>query len=694
MLLAFVLVAAGLLFKQLADLLLLLAITIIVALPIAAGATRLERLGVPRVLGAVVSMVFGLGIVALLLWLLVPVFVHQVNDFANHLPTSLARIERKVNHTFGLKPATVTGAVQRFVQGYTHHPDKLLGPLVSLGVTVVSAVAALAVMLITALYMAIAPAALVRGLVRLVPPPHRSDAARILELIRIAWLGWLRGIALDMLVLGGLLYLGLSIVGLPFAVGFALFSALLTVIPNYGSVISAIPPILFGLAHSFNQGVLVAVVYVVVNQIEGNLVLPLIMGRVVSMHPAVIAIGVLLAGAVFGVLGLVISVPLMSLTQILIEHLWIRPLEERDRVRPVASRSPPANSAHRAVLGAILLGAVLVVVGLLVQQLVTLLLAVLVTIILSLPLAWCATVLERRGIPRALGALLGLAVGLGVLGGLLALLVPTLIDQVKVLINSAPSLVHGIEVKVSHLTGERPGHLAARLQGYAATYARDPQRLFGPIASIGLSAATVVGGLVIAIITSYYIAVRPDPLIAGVVRLVRPRRRGDATRVLGRLRTAWIGWLRGVLVAMVIIGALLYVCLHFIVGLHFALFFAIFSAIAEVVPYFGALVSGVPPVAFALTVSPGTALVVLAIYVAVHQLEANVIGPVVMSRAVRLHPAVIAFGVVAVGQLFGFLGLLIAVPLIAAVIILGEEIWVRPHELGSTREDGSATPAR
>ncbi|MGI8629890.1 MAG: AI-2E family transporter [Solirubrobacteraceae bacterium] len=322
----------------------------------------------------------------------------------------------------------------------------------------------------------------------------------------------------------------------------------------------------------------------------------------------------------------------------------------------------------------------LIVLGLLVQQLVTLLLAVLITIILSLPLTRCGTVLARHGVPRAGGALIGLVLGIAAVGALLALLVPTLVSQVGTLITAAPGLVHVIEIKASHLTGARPGHVASQLQQYAATYAADPARLLGPVASIGVGAATVVGGLVIAIITAYYIAARPQPLVDAALRMFAPRRRPEVMRVLLRLRAAWLGWLRGLVIAMAIVGVLLYLALQLLVGLQFALFFAVFSALAEVVPYFGALLSGIPPVAFALTISPGTAIAVLVIYIAVHQIEANFIGPIVMSRAVHLHPAVIAFGVVAVGEVFGFLGLVLAVPILSMVVILIEEVWVRPHE--------------
>jgi predicted PurR-regulated permease PerM len=323
--LALGLLAAGLLFEELVQIVMLVTIALVIAVPLAASATWLRRFHIPRALGAVLSLLAGAAVTGLLLAFLVPTFVSQVNDFVAQLPNTVAHLERQVNHLLGLRRGTTTHAVTRFVHRYTQHPAVLLGPLTAIGVSIATAVGAILVVLISALYMAISPDPLVNGLVRLFPVSRRPDVLRTLERIRVAWLAWLRGVGLDMLVLGGLLFVGMQIVGLQFAAGFAIFSALMTVIPNYGSVISAIPPIAYGLTSSFHLGVAVAIVYVVVNQIEGNVALPLIMGRSVSLHPAVIAVGVLIAGTLFGIIGLLISVPLISLTLILIDEIWVKP---------------------------------------------------------------------------------------------------------------------------------------------------------------------------------------------------------------------------------------------------------------------------------------------------------------------------------------------------------------------------------
>ena len=98
------------------------------------------------------------------------------------------------------------------------------------------------------------------------------------------------------------------------------------------------------------------------------------------------------------------------------------------------------------------------------------------------------------------------------------------------------------------------------------------------------------------------------------------------------------------------------------------------------------MTGAIPPTLFALTDSPGKAILVLGAYILVQQLESNVTIPIIMAQRVRLHPAVIAIGVVVVGQLFGFVGLFVAVPILSLIIIAVEEFWVKPVEEGHAEE--------
>jgi predicted PurR-regulated permease PerM len=328
-LLAFALVVAALLINALATLIMAVMIVAIIALPLSAVAERLMRFGVPRVLGAVIGMLLLLGAFTGLGFLIAPAFSHEIHRFANSLPGIVDRLRHRLAGLLGSSPTKVGRQLQHFVNSYTQHPAKLLGPAESIGASVAAAIAALIIVLITALYTAINPRPLISGFLRMVPPRGRPQAEVVLTRLRIAYLGWLRGLVLGMVVLGGLTYLGLRLVGLGFAAFFAVFTALAMIIPYFGALASSIPPILYALTVSPGKAVVVAAIYVVAHQIESNIIQPQVVARTVDLHPAVVAVGVVAVDTLFGFVGLIVAVPILVTVRVLVEELWIRRLEER-----------------------------------------------------------------------------------------------------------------------------------------------------------------------------------------------------------------------------------------------------------------------------------------------------------------------------------------------------------------------------
>lgn len=321
------LVAVGLLAAQLSTLLLGATVAVIMALPLAAAADGAQRLGLPRIVGASVALITLAAILTGLGLAIIPPFVDQVREFSNRLPSILSAAQHQFGAIKGLHTGNLSQSVKTVVDNYTTHPARIIGPLTQVGSEVVVIVTSLILVVVGAFTLAVNPESAVQFALRLVPVSGRGRMREVMSRVRSAWLGWMTAVALDMIVLGTLLWLGMVIVGLPFAIGFATFSALLTVIPNYGSIVSAVPPILAALAESPSKAVLVLIVYLVVNQIEGNLLLPLIMARTVDMHPAVVAIGLLVVASLFGLIGVFIAIPLISLATILVQVLWIEPQE-------------------------------------------------------------------------------------------------------------------------------------------------------------------------------------------------------------------------------------------------------------------------------------------------------------------------------------------------------------------------------
>jgi predicted PurR-regulated permease PerM len=329
----------------------------------------------------------------------------------------------------------------------------------------------------------------------------------------------------------------------------------------------------------------------------------------------------------------------------------------------------------------VLLAFALVVLGLVFRQLITLVLGVLIVVIIATPLSAFASFLQRFKVPRGVGAPIGLLIGLAVIAGLVASVVPVFSHEVNQFSKSLPDIVAALGHRLGRLTGTSQSHLGQQIQHFVNSYTQHPQKLLGPLESIGASVAAGIAAVIVVLLTALYTAIKPGPLVGGVVRMVPPKSRGTAEHILSRLRTAYLGWLRGLVIGMLVLGTLTYAGLR-VIGVGFAEFFAVFTAIAMIVPYFGALASMIPPVLYTLTISPGKAVIVAALYIITHQVESNMIQPLVVARVVELHPAVVAIGVVAVETLFGFVGLIVAVPILVTIKILIEELWIRNLEDG------------
>ena len=216
-LLAFGLIVAGLIVQQLMSILLAVLIVIVIALPLPAFATALCSRGVPRALGAVLALLLGMVVFAAVIAGIVPVFDREINQFVSALPSIVDALRHRLGKLTGTSLSHIGQQIQHFVNRYTQHPDRLLGPLKSVGASVAGVLGAIVVILLTALYTAIAPGPLMDGFVRLFPPGRRPHTRHVLSRLRAAYLGWLRGLYVGMVVLGGITYVGLQLIGLPFA---------------------------------------------------------------------------------------------------------------------------------------------------------------------------------------------------------------------------------------------------------------------------------------------------------------------------------------------------------------------------------------------------------------------------------------------------------------------------------------------
>lgn len=342
---------------------------------------------------------------------------------------------------------------------------------------------------------------------------------------------------------------------------------------------------------------------------------------------------------------------------------------------------PPAGRSARVtpgtIYGAIVLAFVLFGVAMAFSQIVGLLLLILLAAIVAVPLSAAADRMQRWHVPRAVTVPLTMALGVAILAGVITLLVPAFVAEGRHLIDQIPQIVASLNSTLSN--GSHKANVGQSVHSWISGYTQHPQRLLGPATAIAAGVGGVVGGLVVIAFTAVFSAIYPESLRRGMGRLVPPRHRPRARRIMHRLATAYVNWLLGLAISMAVLGTLTFVGLT-LVGIPYALVFAVLTALATVVPYYGALASYIPPFAVALTISVPKALLVLVVSLVAHFVEGNLVSPLVMARAVRLHPALVAAGVLVVDRLIGFVGLLVAIPVLVTFKILVEELWVRTIE--------------
>lgn len=195
---------------------------------------------------------------------------------------------------------------------------------------------------------------------------------------------------------------------------------------------------------------------------------------------------------------------------------------------------------------------------------------------------------------------------------------------------------------------------------------------------LGLSsaAAGLLANLILVLVAGFYIALNPDLYRRGFVLLFTRRARPTVDETLTLIDKGLGRWLVGQLAAMLMVGVLTYAGLTML-GIPSALALAAIAGVLEFVPYVGPILSALPAIGLALSESPRLAIWVVVLYLAIQQLEGNLITPLVHRRTVSLPPAITLFAILAFGILFGTLGVLLATPLAVVGIIAVKHLWVR-----------------
>jgi predicted PurR-regulated permease PerM len=262
-------------------------------------------------------LLLGIGAFGALVWLvMVPNLVEEFRQLTSHGPGSL----QSMANLFRDMP--LVSDVSRFSEQLRGYLSGLVGSLPTLLYTAGSAVAAAVAVVFLALYLAIDPGTYVSGILRLVPRERREGVEEFIGRVGARLRGWIVGVAFVASFIGLGAGLGLWLLGVPLSLTLGLLAGLLNVIPFAGSVAGGALATLVALTISPLKAVEVAVLFVALNQIEGNILQPQVMGRQVRISTAVVIVSFLVLGTLLGpIIGAFLAVPATVVASVVLDEL-------------------------------------------------------------------------------------------------------------------------------------------------------------------------------------------------------------------------------------------------------------------------------------------------------------------------------------------------------------------------------------
>lgn len=277
-------------------------------------------------LALTIVVVAGFGLFGLAAWLLAAEVSSQLDQLTTRLQDLWQQTEARLrSSTLGRQILALGPQLQTTGAGDTTLAARAAQALS----TTLGSLVTVAVVVVSGIYMAANPSWYRRGLLRLFPPARRDRIRQVLEDIGHGLGWWMFGRAVSMVIVGIITTIGLSIIGVPFALGLGAIAALLDFVPNVGPIIAAVPAILVASTNSLTDAAYVTALYVAIQSFEGYVLTPLIEQRSVQLPPAVTIAAQVLLGVLFGVLGVLLATPLAAVLVLLIKRLYVEDTLER-----------------------------------------------------------------------------------------------------------------------------------------------------------------------------------------------------------------------------------------------------------------------------------------------------------------------------------------------------------------------------
>ncbi len=253
-----------------------------------------------------------------------PKFANEAQQLWNQVSGSLGNITNMFGGHGGASGTTAQGMGGVAKIATTGGDSGMItGLLRTVATSITGLLAAILVIVATGVYLALSPDMYISGVAHLTPVWYQDRTRSILIEMGRAMQGWMLGQLIDMIIVGVIVGVGLSLVGAPLAFVLAVVAGICTFIPYFGTIISAVPAVIVALTVGVNELVWVICVFVVAHVIEGYIVAPFVQRRTVHLPPALTLVSMVVLVAVFNIFGVLIATPLMACIMVGVARVYV-----------------------------------------------------------------------------------------------------------------------------------------------------------------------------------------------------------------------------------------------------------------------------------------------------------------------------------------------------------------------------------
>lgn len=366
--LAGIVILAAVAFYQFRRILMPVVVALILAYALNPAVSLLHhRLRVPRTLAALLVLLVLLGLIALAPILIIPALVDQVRGLNLNIQQMVARVI-----SFLKGPIVIAGFTLETGQLYEQLSSSLqslfssaAASSVSLLLNIASGLAWFVLVLVLAFWFVKDAPYIRQKVTELAPRRYQRDMRLLIAEVLRVWQAFFQGQLILCLAVGAAVTITMTIVGLPYALLMGLIAGVLELIPNVGPTLAAAPAILVALVRGstylpltpFWFAVLVAGLYVLIQQAENNVLVPRIMGYNLNLHPLVVLLGVLMGASMAGVLGIFLAAPTLATLRVIGRYVYKKLMDEEpfpeEEAKPLAP-GPPIGALRRDDIRAVL----------------------------------------------------------------------------------------------------------------------------------------------------------------------------------------------------------------------------------------------------------------------------------------------------------------------------------------------------